>query len=198
MSRTWKTDPLWVKQVREGVVRHDHRNGTCIEQTPEQAGKTKAGARHRRNCRRISWTLEDCDEETCYQFARAKIAAIQYGWQVPKKCTAEHWRKNIDYTLPCKACDEETPTCLLGAHHSYSWYVKNTGGGGVPRWFVKHITHAPRRTDQRKALGEAAKEYNAEIKNADQNQSARERAEEAVTNWECREMPNRSANWYWW
>lgn len=61
--------------------------------------------------------------------------------------------------IPCVCDDFERPTCFPAESPAerYSAF----GGGGVPRWFVSYVWHAPERVRARNELRGAAKAFNA-------------------------------------
>lgn len=160
MSKTDRTDPLWVQQLRDGQLVHDHTRGICLPEDDRRRWRTLT--RHWYRCPRRVLTAIECPVTGCWYAYRAQREAAAAGLPDPGGCGRVHSRSHYDLSIPCATCDTPVPTCTyeLGSYGA----VRDALGLNPPAWWRKHRTHAPMRGERRRAGRLALKEYNAGVR----------------------------------
>lgn len=162
MSRTYKTDPYWVLENRYGDIKHDHRTGACITGTalPYSANPEW---KHQSICPRISYKKYLCDGRGCFSAYLLHSKAETEGTALlDPGCGDWHKKVIINNKINCPTCNIAAPTCTpsIGYHELHL----NVVGTTPPRWYRKHMTHAPARTEARRALGAVRGQFNAGVR----------------------------------
>lgn len=160
MSRTDKTDPTWLREIREGYIAHDHRDGRCVEETLEytrwSGGSWRAHRRHLDRCPRTYWeTQPPCGKTHGWRWVGDGFPPLE-----PVQCTGHRVRRR-DETIHCDICVKigEAPTCEYRISGHYVGLLGPLYGAGPTHSFRRSYEKTARMRE-RIELRVALRDYN--------------------------------------
>ena len=182
MSKTDNTQPGWLREFRDGSVRHDHTDGGCAEQTladvTSRAGRSRFHPRS--SCRRYTSVVVPCPGSTPEQVLCPQARTNLLYWLdfarydrddqtlrvlrkhflaggAPYYCSALHYRLDYDPAVACAGCDnrEDRKPCervLPRYLHRQAWRSGPPAG-----W--RALQHGKDRSRERDLLRSAVRDH---------------------------------------